>query len=202
MRRKSTIWGIGLIIFGLLALAVMAALGSPLGSSRFWGAGVGRCQEYGPWRPPVFSSDRRSDEPVEQHFLERMVAHHEEAISLAEVALTRARHEELRSLAQSIVTTQSAEVELMKSWFREWFGREPRWGPGEIDAETATAGVEDFDRAFIRWMVPHHEMGVMMARMVLVRTERPELEGLARQIIDTQRKEIDQMRRWYREWYR
>jgi len=167
-----------------------------------WGPGVGSCQGYGPWRPPVFSSDRPGAKVVEQHFLERMVAHHEEAIALAEAALTRAQHVELRLLAQSIVTTQSAEVEKMKSWFREWFGREPRWGPVKIDAEIATAGVEDFDRAFIRWMVPHHEMGVMMARMVLVRTDRPELERLARDIIDTQRKEIDQMRRWYREWYR
>ena len=58
-----------------------------------------------------------------------------------------------------------------------------------------------FDKEFIEQMIPHHQMGVMMAQMVLARTDRPEIEELARSIIRTQTDEIEQMREWYTEWY-
>jgi hypothetical protein len=46
-----------------------------------------------------------------------------------------------------------------------------------------------------------HEMGAMMARMVLARSDRPEIEGLARTIVTTQTAEVEQMREWYQDWY-
>ena len=61
--------------------------------------------------------------------------------------------------------------------------------------------VGDMDRHFLEEMIPHHQMGVMMARMVLSRTDRPQVEELARSIIRTQTDEIEQMRAWFRAWY-
>lgn len=58
-----------------------------------------------------------------------------------------------------------------------------------------------FDKEFIEQMIPHHQMGVMMARMVLSRSDRPEIEDLARAIITTQTAEIEQMRDWYQVWF-
>jgi CO/xanthine dehydrogenase Mo-binding subunit len=71
---------------------------------------------------------------------------------------------------------------------------------GGTDLEALEAA-SDFDREFIEQMIPHHQMGVMMARMVDVRSDRPEIDGLAAAIIKTQSAEIDQMRDWYRAWY-
>ena len=70
----------------------------------------------------------------------------------------------------------------------------------EADMEVLQAAPR-FDKEFIEQMIPHHQMGVMMARMVLSRTDRPEIEELARSIIRTQTDEIEQMRAWYRAWY-
>jgi uncharacterized protein (DUF305 family) len=50
-------------------------------------------------------------------------------------------------------------------------------------------------------MVPHHQMAIMMARMVLRGSDRPEVQELARSIIRTQSAEIEQMLGWYRDWY-
>ncbi len=58
----------------------------------------------------------------------------------------------------------------------------------------ARFAVGDMDRHFIEKMIPHHQMGVMMARMVLSRTDRPEIEELARSIISTQTDQIEQTR--------
>lgn len=66
---------------------------------------------------------------------------------------------------------------------------------------TALEDASDFDRAFIEEMIPHHQMGVRMAQMVLYSSDRPEIQELAQTIIDTQTAEIEQMQQWYAEWY-
>jgi uncharacterized protein (DUF305 family) len=64
----------------------------------------------------------------------------------------------------------------------------------------ALKSAPDFDREFIRQMIPHHQMAVMMARMVL-NSDRPEIRNLAESIIKSQTAEIAQMRQWYKAWY-
>ena len=50
------------------------------------------------------------------------------------------------------------------------------------------------DRAFAEQMIPHHQSAVDMAKVGLERTKRPELRGLAEDIIASQNKEIATMR--------
>ena len=59
---------------------------------------------------------------------------------------------------------------------------------------------ENFDKAFIEEMIPHHQMAVMMATMLKNSTQRPEMKKLADNIISTQTKEINEMRQWYQSW--
>jgi uncharacterized protein (DUF305 family) len=66
---------------------------------------------------------------------------------------------------------------------------------------TALQNASDFDRAFIEEMVPHHQMGVMMAQMVLANSDRPEIRELAQTMIDAQTDEINQMQQWHQDWY-
>ncbi len=57
----------------------------------------------------------------------------------------------------------------------------------------ALQNAPDFDREFIQQMVPHHQMGVMMASMVLNSNQRLEIRNLAQSIIKGQTDEINQM---------
>ena len=59
----------------------------------------------------------------------------------------------------------------------------------------------DIDRHFIEQMIPYHQMAIMMASMLLSRTEREEMKRLAQDIVRTQTEEINQMGQWYGEWY-
>ncbi len=69
-------------------------------------------------------------------------------------------------------------------------------GDGSMDGTMALD-----ERAFLVEMVPHHQSAVDMATLALVRTERPEIRSLARDIIAAQEAEIGQMRTWHREWF-
>jgi uncharacterized protein (DUF305 family) len=60
---------------------------------------------------------------------------------------------------------------------------------------------DEFDREFIRQMIPHHQMAVQMAQMLLKHTNRPEMQDLARSIIKSQTAEIAQMQEWNQTWY-
>lgn len=58
--------------------------------------------------------------PVDVAFLEAMIPHHESAIVMARVAQTEATHQEIRDLADAIISTQQAEIDQMNAWLMEW----------------------------------------------------------------------------------
>ncbi|CAA9483295.1 MAG: hypothetical protein AVDCRST_MAG53-892 [uncultured Solirubrobacteraceae bacterium] len=57
-----------------------------------------------------------------------------------------------------------------------------------------TAKADGVDRAFTGDMVPHHVSAVDMAEIAKQRSKRPEIQGLADDIIRTQQEEIDRLR--------
>lgn len=154
---------------------------------------------------------------MDRHFIEQMIPHHEDAIAMANLAKDRAQHDEIKTLSQNIKRTQSEEITKMRLWYKDWFGKEVtddergvgqgmgRGGMhmGMMGNETDTQRLEeaeDFDKAFIEEMIPHHQMAVMMAQMLLRGTSRPEMTRLGQDIINAQTKEINEMRSWYRAW--
>ena len=52
-------------------------------------------------------------------FLEQMIAHHQGAIDMAEVLLEHGKNEQMRALAEEIITAQVGEIELMTTWLSE-----------------------------------------------------------------------------------
>ena len=148
-----------------------------------------------------------------------MIPHHEDAITMANIALQKAEHQEIKGLAQNIIKGQTDENNKMKAWYKSWFGREVpdtfagaghgmgsgmmqngmMGNSGDIsDLETA----KPFDKEFIEQMIPHHQMAIMMAQMLQNSTNRLEMKQLADDIIKAQAKEIEQMRSWYSTWYK
>ena len=142
-------------------------------------------------------------------FIDSMVPHHEGAVEMAEVALERAEHPEIKEIAEDIVSSQRAEIGM--------FGeiREREYGSAESTTEMSeqdmqAMGMSDpeklaqaapFDRAFIDGMVPHHESAIAMAEVAREETEDPEIRRIAEDIVSAQEREIAQMKQWRQEWY-
>jgi uncharacterized protein (DUF305 family) len=67
--------------------------------------------------------------PFDQRFIEAMISHHQGAIDMARMAQHMAEHEEIKSLAEAIITAQQAEIEQMQGWLQEWYGIGARHSP-------------------------------------------------------------------------
>jgi uncharacterized protein (DUF305 family) len=166
---------------------------------------------------------------ADAHFIVMMIPHHQGAIAMSELALTRARRPEIKALAQRIIASQSREITQMRQWYRQWYGSDvPSWGigtgpaygmgmgmgmgrgmgmgmgwgmPGFGTSLDALRSAPDFDRAFIEQMIPHHRMGVMMASHAQWNTQHPQLRELEEAMVRVQSQEIEQMAQWYQQWY-
>jgi uncharacterized protein (DUF305 family) len=166
---------------------------------------------------------------ADAHFIVMMIPHHEGAITMAELALSRARRPEIKALAQRIIAGQNGEITQMRQWYRQWYGSDVptlRSGagygagmgrsmgvgmgmgmgmgwmmPGFGTSLDALRSAPDFDRAFIEQMIPHHRMGVMMASHAQWNTQHPELRQLEAAMVRVQSQEIEQMAQWYRQWF-
>jgi uncharacterized protein (DUF305 family) len=58
--------------------------------------------------------------PFDIRFINAMIPHHESAIKMANEAKTKTARPQLLILADSIIKTQTAEIEQMKKWKAEW----------------------------------------------------------------------------------
>ena len=58
-----------------------------------------------------------------------------------------------------------------------------------------------FDEQFIDMMVPHHQAAVEMARIAQTRAQRPEIQGMAADILRSHSAEIDSMHNWRQAWF-
>ncbi len=57
---------------------------------------------------------------ADAHFIVMMIPHHEGAIAMADLAVQRARHPQIRALAERIRTSQGQEIAQMRRWYRQW----------------------------------------------------------------------------------
>lgn len=152
---------------------------------------------------------------IDQHFIAQMIPHHDDAITMAKIALQKAEHQEIKDLSQNIIRAQTEENNKMRAWYKDWFSKDvpdtfSGMGSGMMQnglmgGSTDISDLESakpFDKAFIEQMIPHHQMAIMMAQMLKSSTSRSEMKELANDIIEAQTKEIEQMRSWYNTWYK
>jgi uncharacterized protein (DUF305 family) len=157
-------------------------------------------------RQMVMENGKYSDKA----FIDAMVPHHQGAIEMAQVALKHAEHEEIKELSRNIISSQQAEIEELKSIKKEEFGtskvpmqmsQEQMRGMGMMMDPQELANKKPFDKAFIDAMIPHHQSAIEMAEVAYENSENPRIKELAGDIISAQKREIEQMKQWRKEWY-
>lgn len=138
-------------------------------------------------------------------FMDAMIPHHQSAIEMAQIALERSQRPELKVAAQAIIDAQQKEITEMKGWLQEWHSKAPSGMDHGMAMEAEmealrTVPANEFDVAFLRAMIPHHDGAIQMAELVAERNTRPELNAMAEAIISSQRTENQQFEQWIKEW--
>ncbi len=201
-QNNKILYGIGGIVIGLILAGVFYPM------MRYGGFGMMN------WRNNSVSDqgingNTQIASTIDKHFIEQMIPHHEGAIAMANLALNKAKHQEIKTLATAIISAQTTEIQSMNGWYQDWFGNAvPKVSIGMMgggmmsqngmhmggqEDMTALENASDFDKAFIEEMIPHHQLAIMMANMLQSGTNRPEMQKLAKNIISSQSKEIQQM---------
>lgn len=172
---------------------------------------------------PPLSSSPSATTAFDQAFIDMMVPHHQSAIAMAVVALARAEHPEIATLAPQIIEAQEREIAQLRGWREAWYGDAstppltamplvPGMGMSGMDHGPMSMDMsgdirdlwlveEDFDKAFIDAMIPHHESAIEAATIALDKAEHQEIRDVARAIIEEQQREIEEMMAWREEWY-
>ena len=64
--------------------------------------------------------EKLSGDEFDKAFIEMMISHHEGAIDMANLAATRAKHDEIKSLSKDIISAQTGEISKMQQWQMDW----------------------------------------------------------------------------------
>lgn len=152
-------------------------------------------------------------ETYDRNFIANMIAHHQGAVTMAQLALTNAKHQELKDMANDIIPAQNGEISQMKSWQQAWgypssssdnmmdhsaMGMMDEMSGMENELKGKTG--DEFDKAFIEQMIMHHQGALDMAAPGEKNAEHQEVKDLTKAIVTAQTKEIKQMKQWQKDW--
>ena len=64
----------------------------------------------------------RTADPFDREFIDMMIPHHENAVTMAKEELEKGENDTLLKLAEDIVSAQNREIEQLRKWREEWYG--------------------------------------------------------------------------------
>ena len=134
-------------------------------------------------------------------FAQMMIPHHEQAVTMSELAFTNTTNPEILALAIDIRDAQAQEISQMRSWIGNRTGHDAdshNMTMGGMltdeDLETlASLKGEAFDQFFLTSMIAHHEGALDMVEMIKDST-KSEVSTLAANIVKSQSAEIEAMK--------
>lgn len=160
---------------------------------------------FAAFAPPALADEPAPDQQTAKYeikFMENMIDHHAMAVMMAEMCTMMAVHPELISMCENIITTQSAEIEMMQMWLHDWYGihYEPMMHMGEMKGHMKMDPAQ-FEKWFMKRMISHHATAIKEAEDCLEEAYHPELLSMCQNIIVIQQQEIDTMQTWLCDWY-
>jgi uncharacterized protein (DUF305 family) len=141
-------------------------------------------------------------------FMQGMIAHHAQAIYMSRLASSHGANPKLLKLANKIDQSQVAEIRIMQQWLRSNGQTAPdtsSWRTmrmagmltdDQIKALDDAKGTE-FDRAFLEYMIQHHEGALQMVKDLFATPragQEVDVNVFANDVVTVQTAEIGAMR--------
>lgn len=141
-------------------------------------------------------------------FASMMMVHHQGAIDMAQMEISKGSNAEMKSMAEKMVKAQQAEITQFNNMLKDYKipemkkeGAEPHNELAEgMDKMYASmkgmAMTGNTDKDFAMMMIPHHETAVTMAEDEISHGKNLALKKMAQKIIEDQTKEIKDLQDW------
>ena len=136
-------------------------------------------------------------------FLQMMIPHHQQAVDISNLALTKSKDAELIALATSIRDGQADEIVLMKKWLKDAgagldMGHLMHDQMGGMLDETEVAALQNatgstFDRLWLQGMTGHHDGALHMTQMI-EDAKNSDIKKFGQDIVALQSAQIEQMK--------
>lgn len=112
METKSLAFGIvGFLVGGLVVSVAATQLNKPNETMNSSEMSMGQM---------THSLKNKTGDDFDEAFISSMIEHHQGAIDMAKLAEKNAKHDEIKNMSNDIMTAQSKEINMMKSWQAEW----------------------------------------------------------------------------------
>ncbi|MER7462265.1 DUF305 domain-containing protein [Streptomyces sp. NPDC097981] len=146
-----------------------------------------------------------SPNAADRAYVQHMVDHHRQALTMSALAPARASADGVKRLAERISAAQQPEIGAMEKWLARYpapsgapaghdHGAMPGMATAQQLKELGEANGTDFDRLFLTLMTAHHEGAVKMAGEALAAGNNGAVEEMANEVVATQTAEIHRMR--------
>ena len=187
-------------ILGLFSLALVAVLAlSACGSASSGPGSTGS------------SSSAADFNDADVTFVQSMIPHHTQAVTMAKMAASHASSPAVKELATKIEAAQGPEIDTMTGWLKAW-GKEATGGSGGMDGMDHGSGsmpgmMDDdqmksldsadgasFDQMFLTMMMAHHQGAIEMAKTEQTAGKNADAIALAKKIEVDQTAELAQMK--------
>jgi len=155
-------------------------------------------------------ADATEHNAADTEFAQMMIVHHQGAIEMAELALSKASTDEVRSLGERIAAAQGPEIDVMSGWLDTWVEQQPADAEmdgmghegmdmggidqGQVMTELSGLNGTTFDQRFLELMIEHHEGALTMAETSRAEGLNADVIRFAGKVIDDQTSEITEMR--------
>ena len=142
---------------------------------------------------------------ADMDFMRMMIPHHQGAVEMSLYEIKHGRNFEMIQLAKSIIAEQSSEIQQMDLWLKNDNStkkmdtdnyQKPLMQTMLVMMEHMPAVdlLTDVDKSFAAVMLPHHQAGVDMAKVILQFGQDKVVIRMAQNIISSQQVEIEQMK--------
>ncbi len=126
-KNNNAIYIVGALVLGLLAGYLVWGIDARGGEMHMMSDGtMMHDEEMGMeamMHDMMMGLEGKTGDEFDKAFLSEMIVHHEGAVDMANAVLATSKRPELVKLANDIISAQTKEISMMKSWLSDWFGK-------------------------------------------------------------------------------
>lgn len=140
-----------------------------------------------------------ADKFVDLRYIDNMIAHHQNAIYMANQAKVSSKRSEIVSLANDIIQSDEASIKTLYQQKQDWYNNHRQI----TNYERINLGAYDdnFDLRFLNALISHHDEAISSAEEIRTKSKRNEILNLADTVIQNLSKSKAKLIEWRKNWY-